>query len=144
MKQIRSKWMPFFSAAVVIAMLATQSVQAELLEKSKKVAGTTVQYRVVLPNGYDPAKSHSIRALVPGSRLICVVGDVCLSRRTNNGRHTVVPLHASIQEQCRILGFDNLAPIIWHKIAKAVYEVEKGSSFLGKPYEPNSVSKNDS
>jgi DNA modification methylase len=82
-------------------------------------------------------------ALVPGGRLICVVGDVCLSRRKNQGRHTVVPLHASIQERCRRIGFDNLAPIIWHKIANAVHEVENGSAFLGKPYEPNSVIKND-
>ena len=82
-------------------------------------------------------------ALVPGGRLICVVGDVCLSRRKNNGRHTVVPLHASIQEHCRHIGYDNVAPIIWHKIANAVYEVDGGSSFLGKPYEPNSVIKND-
>ncbi|MEX1097575.1 MAG: site-specific DNA-methyltransferase [Planctomycetales bacterium] len=83
-------------------------------------------------------------ALVPGGRLICVVGDVCLSRRKNNGRHTVVPLHASIQEHCRRLGFDNLAPILWNKIANAVYEVENGSGgFLGKPYEPNAVIKND-
>jgi DNA modification methylase len=83
-------------------------------------------------------------ALVPGGRLIVVVGDVCLSRRKNNGRHTVVPLHASIQEQCRSIGFDNLAPIIWHKIANASYEVENGNAgFLGKPYEPNAVIKND-
>ncbi len=82
-------------------------------------------------------------ALVPGGRLICVVGDVCLSRRENGGRHTVVPLHASIQEHCRQIGFDNLAPIIWHKISNAAYEVEGGSSFLGKPYEPNAVIKND-
>jgi len=82
-------------------------------------------------------------ALLPGGRLICVVGDVCLSRRKNNGRHTVVPLHSSIQEHCRAIGFDNLAPIIWHKIANASYEVENGSSFLGKPYEPNAVIKND-
>lgn len=81
--------------------------------------------------------------LVPGGRLICVVGDVCLSRRQNDGRHTVVPLHASIQELCRKIGFDNLAPIIWHKIANAVYEVNGGGGFLGKPYEPNSVIKND-
>ncbi|HTV07126.1 MAG TPA: site-specific DNA-methyltransferase [Acidobacteriaceae bacterium] len=81
--------------------------------------------------------------LVPGGRLICVVGDVCLSRRQNGGRHTVVPLHASIQESCRKLGFDNLAPIIWHKIANAVYEVSGPGGFLGKPYEPNSVIKND-
>jgi DNA modification methylase len=83
-------------------------------------------------------------ALVPGGRLICVVGDVCLSRRKNNGEHTVVPLHASIQEHCRQLGFTNLAPIIWHKIANAKYEADgNGSGFLGKPYEPNAVIKND-
>jgi DNA modification methylase len=91
----------------------------------------------------DKVWSRCLRALVPGGRVICVVGDVCLSRRENNGRHTVVPLHASIQEHCRKLGFDNLAPIIWHKISNAAHEVENGSSFLGKPYEPNSVIKND-
>jgi len=41
------------------------------------------------------------------------------------------------------MGFDNLNPIIWHKIANARYEVEGGSKFLGKPYEPNAVIKND-
>lgn len=91
----------------------------------------------------DRVWKHSYRALVPGGRLICVVGDVCLSRRQNNGRHTVVPLHASIQEHCRAIGFDNLAPTIWHKIANAAYEVENGSGFLGKPYEPNAIIKND-
>ena len=82
-------------------------------------------------------------ALVPGGRLVCVVGDVCLSRRQNDGRHTVVPLHSSIQEQCRKIGFDNLAPIIWHKISNAAYEASGAGGFLGKPYEPNSVIKND-
>ena len=82
--------------------------------------------------------------LVPGGRLVCVVGDVCLSRRKNAGRHTVVPLHASIQERCRTIGFDNLAPIIWSKIANAAHEVDRGAGgFLGKPYEPNAVVKND-
>ena len=91
----------------------------------------------------DKVWKQCFHALVPGGRLICVVGDVCLSRRENGGRHTVVPLHSSIQEHCRKLGFDNLAPIIWHKISNASYEVEGGSTFLGKPYEPNSVIKND-
>ena len=91
----------------------------------------------------DKVWKRCYEALVPGGRLIVVVGDVCLSRRMNRGRHTVVPLHASIQERCRRIGFDNLAPIIWHKIANAKYEVENGSTFLGKPYEPNAVIKND-
>ena len=73
------------------------------------------------------------RALVPGGRLICVVGDVCLSLRRNGGRHTVVPLHASIQDRCRALGFDNLSPIIWHKIANAMHEVERGTGDGGLP-----------
>jgi site-specific DNA-methyltransferase (adenine-specific) len=44
---------------------------------------------------------------------------------------------------CRRIGFDNLNPIIWHKIANASYEIENGSKFLGKPYEPNAIVKND-
>ena len=54
MNQQRSKWMPLFFAA----MWATQSVPAKVLEKTKKVGATTVQYKVVLPNGYDPAKTY--------------------------------------------------------------------------------------
>lgn len=92
----------------------------------------------------DKVWRHCYKALVPGGRLICVVGDVCLSRRKNNGRHTVVPLHATIQEHCTKIGFDNLAPIIWYKIANASYEAEgNGAGFLGKPYEPGAVIKND-
>ena len=82
------------------------------------------------------------RVLVPGGRLVCVVGDVCVSRR-RFGRHLVFPLHADICVLCRKIGFDNLNPIIWHKIANASYEVENGSKFLGKPYEPNAIIKND-
>jgi polyhydroxybutyrate depolymerase len=31
---------------------------AKVLDQTKKVAGVTVQYKVVLPDGYDPAKSY--------------------------------------------------------------------------------------
>lgn len=93
-------------------------------------------------DGLDAVWRQCYEALVPGGRVVCVVGDVCLSRRKNKGRHTVVPLHSSIQERCRLVGYDNLAPIIWHKIANAVYEAGPGG-FLGKPYEPNGVLKND-
>jgi DNA modification methylase len=85
---------------------------------------------------------HVYRVLVPGGRLVCVVGDVCVARR-NFGRHLVFPLHSDISVICRRIGFDNLNPIIWHKIANASYEVENGSKFLGKPYEPNAIVKND-
>ncbi len=82
------------------------------------------------------------RVLVPGGRLVCIVGDACKSRR-EFGRHVVFPNHADIQVNCREVGFDNLNPILWHKISNANYEVDNGTQFLGKPYQPNGIIKND-
>jgi site-specific DNA-methyltransferase (adenine-specific) len=82
------------------------------------------------------------RILVPGGRIAMVVGDVCLSRR-KNGRHLVMPLHSDIAVSCRNAGFDNLNPILWHKISNAAFEANTSASFLGKPYEPNAIIKND-
>jgi len=82
------------------------------------------------------------RILVPGGRLVCVVGDVCLSRK-KYGKHAVMPLHSDIAVECRKIGFDNLNPILWHKISNAKFEANTSSSFLGKPYEPNAIVKND-
>jgi predicted peptidase len=48
--------MPLLVAAGVSVL--SQSAHAELLEKTTKVAGKTVHYKVVLPNGYDPAKTY--------------------------------------------------------------------------------------
>lgn len=103
--------------------------------------GTVEDYEEFLKE-LDKVWGHVFRTLVPGGRLVVVVGDVCLSRR-QFGRHAVFPLHASIVEHCRSIGFDNLTPIIWYKITNARYEVENGSRFLGKPYEPDAIIKND-
>lgn len=57
MRQLKSKWMPLVFATLV-ASFAVAPVRAELMEKEKNVGGITVQYKVVLPNGYDPAKAY--------------------------------------------------------------------------------------
>ena len=83
------------------------------------------------------------RILVPGGRICCVVGDVCVPRK-KNGKHYIVPLHADIQVRSRTLGLDCLTPIIWHKIANGVQEATgNGSGYYGKPYQPGGVIKND-
>jgi predicted esterase len=80
MKQPRSKWTPLFLAAVVVAMFGTRPAQAELLEKTKKVGSTTVRYKVVLPNGYDPGKTYpAILAFGGGPQTMNMVDNV-LSR----------------------------------------------------------------
>lgn len=82
------------------------------------------------------------RVLVPGGRFVCVVGDVLLSRK-KAGRHSVYPLHSDITVLCREMGFENLTPILWYKIANAKFEANTYSNILGKPYEPNAVIKSD-
>ena len=83
------------------------------------------------------------RVLVPGGRLCCVVGDVCVPRK-KKGKHYIVPLHADIQVRARTLGLDCLTPVIWHKIANGAQEASgNGAGYYGKPYQPGGVIKND-
>lgn len=90
----------------------------------------------------DKVWREALRILVPGGRVACVVGDVCISRR-KGGRHHVLPLAADIQVRARKLGFDNLTPIRWLKVANIKLEASRSSRFLGKPNLPNGVIKND-
>ena len=50
--------MTAWCSAAVIAIFAFQSLPAELLEKTKQVGRTKVRYKVVLPDGYDAAKTY--------------------------------------------------------------------------------------
>jgi len=57
----------------------------------------------------DKVWSECYRVIVPGGRICCVVGDICVPRK-REGRHYVMPLHADIQVRSRSLGFDCLTP----------------------------------
>jgi predicted esterase len=76
MKCLNAKWTLLFGAASLF-MLATQPAQAEVLQKAAKVGKTTVQYKVVLPNGYDAAKAYpAILALGGGPQNMNTVDSV--------------------------------------------------------------------
>src|SRR5215471_5326791 len=61
----------------LFAVFASQPGQAELLEKTRKVGGTAVHYKVVLPMGYDPAKAYpAILALGGGPQTMQMVDGV--------------------------------------------------------------------
>ena len=91
----------------------------------------------------DKAWAECARVLVPGGRICCVVGDVCIPRK-REGRHYVMPLHADIQVRMRRIGLDCLTPILWFKIANGVTEAKgNGAGFYGKPYQPGAIIKND-
>jgi poly(3-hydroxybutyrate) depolymerase len=44
--------------SLLLALALVMPAAAETRELSKRVAGTTVHYKVVLPTGYDPAKTY--------------------------------------------------------------------------------------
>src|SRR5258708_4157263 len=91
----------------------------------------------------DKVWSECARVLVPGGRICCVVGDVCIPRK-RDGRHRVVPLHADILVRTRKFGLDALTPILWFKISNGANEADgNGAGFYGKPYQPGAIVKND-
>ncbi len=91
----------------------------------------------------DKVWAECARVLVPGGRVCCVVGDVCIPRK-RGGRHHVMPLHADIMTRTRKLGLDCLTPILWNKISNGATEAEgNGAGFYGKPYQPGAIVKND-
>jgi poly(3-hydroxybutyrate) depolymerase len=58
MKKRNRIWIVPALAAATLAMVLSEPLQAEVVEKTKAVDGTTVRYKLVLPNGYDPAKAY--------------------------------------------------------------------------------------
>src|ERR1700684_1529372 len=68
------------AATAAVAMSGTEPLSAEQFEKTKQVGGTTVHYKVVLPDGYDPATTYpAILALGGGPQTMNTVDSV-LSR----------------------------------------------------------------
>ena len=77
MKRRASSWIPLTVAVAAFLVIATQPMQADLVELTKKVSGTTVHYKVVLPNGYDPSKTYpGILALGGGPQTMNTVEGV--------------------------------------------------------------------
>lgn len=133
-------WIPDSSVHLVVTSPPYWTLKE--YEAGEAQLGAIEDYEAFLVE-LDRVWRECARVLVPGGRVCCVVGDVCLPRK-KAGRHYVMPLHADIQVRTRRFGLDTLTPILWQKIANGVTEVEgNGAGFYGKPYQPGAVVKND-
>jgi site-specific DNA-methyltransferase (adenine-specific) len=133
-------WIPNDSVHLVVTSPPYWTLKK--YERREGQLGEVTDYETFLDE-LEKVWQHSVRVLVEGGRICCVVGDVCVPRR-RDGRHRIMPLHADIQVRARRLGLDCLTPIMWHKIANGVTEVEgNGAGFYGKPYQPGAIVKND-
>ena len=133
-------WIPDESVHLVVTSPPYWTLKK--YEDRKGQLGEIADYEAFLDE-LDKVWAHCARTLVEGGRICCVVGDVCIPRKSG-GRHRVMPLHADIQVRAREHGLDCLTPILWHKIANGVNEAEgNGAGFYGKPFQPGAVVKND-
>ena len=134
-------WIPDSSVHLVVTSPPYWTLK-EYAKGNQSQLGDIDDYESFLTQ-LDKVWLECARVLVPGGRICCVVGDVCVPRR-REGRHYVMPLHSDIQVRSRKLGLDCLTPILWHKIANGVTEARgNGAGFYGKPYQPGSIVKND-
>jgi len=133
-------WLPDKSVHLVVTSPPYWNLKE--YEHSEEQLGDISYYEQFLAE-LDRVWAECARVLVPGGRLCCVVGDVCIPRK-REGRHYVMPLHADIQVRSRQLRLDCLTPILWNKIANGVTEAKgNGAGFYGKPYQPGAIVKND-
>ena len=123
------------AAAVCIVVFGAALARADVIEKTKKVGGVTVQYKVVLPAGYDPAKTYpGIIALGGGPQTMNTV-DGTLTRNFRaeaEKRGYIVVAPAAPDGQ---LFFENGARIFpeFLKVILADYKIQDGKFHIAGP-----------
>jgi poly(3-hydroxybutyrate) depolymerase len=134
MKRQTSQWTAL-AVATAAVMVATQPLHAEVIEKTKKVGGTTVHYKVVLPDGYDPAKAYpGIIALGGGPQTMNTVDGILTRnfRAEAERRGYVVVAPAAPDGQ---LFFEDGARIFpdFLKLVLADYKIQDGKFHIAGP-----------
>ena len=122
--------------AVVISVVGlTLAVRADVQEKTTIVRGLTVHYKVVLPNGYDPAKTYAaIIALGGGPQTMNTVDGVLNRnfRAEAEKRGYIVVAPAAPEGQLFFEGGDRIFPDFLKQIM-ADYKIEGGKFHIAGP-----------
>jgi len=105
--------------AAVAILLAGRRGAAEVLEKSKNIAGVTVHYKVVLPSHYDPAQAYpGVLAFGGGPQTMSIV-DGAIQRNWRNEaerRGYIVVIPAAPDGQLFFEGGERIFPEFLTKI----------------------------
>jgi len=126
-------WTPL--ALAVAVMAASQPARAEVLDLTKKIAGTTVHYKVVLPNGYDPAKAYpAILAFGGGPQTMNTIDSILARnfRQEAEKRGYIVVAPAAPDGQLFFEGGARIVPEFL-KMVLADYRIQDGKFHIAGP-----------
>ena len=135
MKSTVSRWAPAVAVIAASVIVATAPLNAEVLDLTKNVAGSTVHYKVVLPNGYDPAKAYpAILAFGGGPQTMNTVDSVLTRnfRAEAEKRGYIVIAPAAPDGH---LFFESGARIVpdFLKMILAAYKIQDGKFHIAGP-----------
>jgi len=135
MKLFTSRLIPLAVLIAASSLVATQPLHAELIDMTKKVAGTTVHYKVVLPNGYDPGKAYpGILALGGGPQTMNTVDSILMRnfREEAEKRGYIVVAPAAPDGQLFFEGGARVVPEFL-KMILADYKIQDGKFHIAGP-----------
>ena len=126
--------MPVFVANAAFILAASAPLHAEVIALTKKVAATTVQYKVVLPNGYDPTKTYpGILALAGGPQTMNAV-DSLLTRnlRDEAEKRGYIVVAPEAPDELFFLGGERIFPAFL-KMILVDYKIQDGKFHILGP-----------
>jgi predicted peptidase len=132
MKQHRGTILSFLAALVILASL---SVKAEVLDKTKKIGAITVHYKVVLPKNYDAGKTYpGILGFGGGPQTMNVVESVITRnfRDEAEKRGYIVVVPAAPNDQLFFEGGEKIFPEFLKQILSD-YKIEGNKFHIAGP-----------
>jgi poly(3-hydroxybutyrate) depolymerase len=100
-------------AALLVSSACCARTSAGVIAKTATIAGTTVEYKVVLPTGYDSAKTYpGILAMPPGDQSMHIVDEVLRLnwRDQAEKRGYILVIPAAPNDQLFFLGGERIFP----------------------------------
>ncbi len=132
MKQHRRTTLSLVAALVI---LASHPVKAEVLDKTKKIGGTTVHYKVVLPKNYDAGKAYpGVLGFGGGPQTMNVVDNVIARnfRDEAEKRGYIVVVPAAPNDQLFFEGGERIFPEFLKQLL-ADYKIQDNEFHIAGP-----------
>jgi S-formylglutathione hydrolase FrmB len=127
--------MSTFVTLAAALLTAARPASAELVERTKQMAGTTVHYKVVLPDGYDPARAYPAILVFGGGPQTMNTVDRTLTRNFRaeaEKRGYIVVAPAAPDGQLFFGGGERVIPELV-KMLLADYRIQDGKFHIAGP-----------